>query len=153
MNMLSEKDWSMRWTVINRITDGLRHKFYRAHLGTGGYAGEEVRTTVPPEFAPDDANLISSELAMDHDLHTVVLDIDFPVHIVPSSTPGHFHLFITKAIRWEQYQKLLDVMAEIGLLEPGYVEASKRRGGTHVRLPWVRKSNVNVVGEHDSTVA
>ena len=72
--------------------------------------------------------------------HTPVLDIDFPAALVPSSTPGKYHLYLDMPMPWEKYVKLLDVMAEVGILEPGYVGASKARGFTAVRLPWVRKS-------------
>lgn len=72
--------------------------------------------------------------------HKPVLDLDFPAKLIDSSTPGHHHLLIDKELTWHQYVKLLDVMQEVGLLEPGYVSASKERGFTCVRLPWVKKS-------------
>ena len=72
-------------------------------------------------------------------LHTPVLDIDIPATLVPSSTPGKNHLYLDVPMSWDQYTKLLDVMAEVGILEPGYVSASKKRGFTAVRLPWIRK--------------
>jgi hypothetical protein len=80
-------------------------------------------------------------------MHKPVLDIDFPVQAVPSSTPGHFHLYLDKKLTWEQYDRLLGVMAEIGLLEPGYVSASRDRKHTSVRLPWVRKATTPTAGE------
>lgn len=73
--------------------------------------------------------------------HQVVLDIDVPVKVLPSSTEGHHHLYIRHDMPWEDYVKLLDVLAEIGLVEEGYVEASKREGFTSVRLPWVTKGH------------
>jgi hypothetical protein len=72
-------------------------------------------------------------------LHTPVLDIDIPATLIPSSTPGKNHLYFNCPMSWDQYTKLLDVMAEVGILEPGYVSASKKRGFTAVRLPWIRK--------------
>lgn len=71
--------------------------------------------------------------------HRPMLDLDFPAAVLPSSTEGHCHLYIDKALTWEQYEKLLDVMAEVGLLEEGYVRASKARKCTFLRLPWIRK--------------
>ncbi len=68
-------------------------------------------------------------------MHAPVLDLDFPATLVPSSTPGHFHLYLDKLLNHEQYMKLLDVLAEVGILEEGYVDASKKRGFTSVRLP------------------
>lgn len=91
----------------------------------------------------DNAQVISSQQRPHHsfgqDIHRPMLDFDFPVALVPSSTPGHSHLYMDRQLTWEQYEKLLTVMAEIGLLEAGYVEASKRRRCTFLRLPWVKK--------------
>ena len=72
-------------------------------------------------------------------LHTPVLDMDIPATLVPSSTPGKNHLYLNAPMTWDQYCKLLDVLAEVGILEPGYVSASKARGFTAVRLPWIQK--------------
>lgn len=71
--------------------------------------------------------------------HKPVLDIDMPVKIFESTTPGHFHLFIDKELDWDSYCKLMDVMAEVGILEQGYVNASKQRKYSAIRLPWVKK--------------
>jgi len=71
--------------------------------------------------------------------HKVVLDIDLPAKLIPSSTEGHFHLYIDHEIEHDAYMKLLDVMCEVGLLEVGYVRASEERGHTAARLPWVKK--------------
>ncbi len=75
--------------------------------------------------------------------HKVVLDIDFPVKAIPSSTEGHYHLYIDKEMKWADYVKLITTMAEVGLLESGYVRASIARGETAVRLPWIKKGSVN----------
>ena len=85
------------------------------------------------------SNLIGS--ALTGDLHAPVLDIDIPVRLLPSSTPGHSHLYIDYMITWEQYQKLLTALAEVGLLEPGYVSASIAQGQTYVRRPGITKGH------------
>jgi hypothetical protein len=90
----------------------------------------------------EEANLISS-LCFDG-LHRLVLDFDFPVRHVPSTTPGHGHLYIDKAMKWEDALKLLRVMDEVGLLEHGYVMAAEARGSTHVRPEWVKKPDIDV---------
>lgn len=71
--------------------------------------------------------------------HKVVLDIDLPAQLIPSSTPGHFHLLIDKELTWGQYTGLLNELARVGIIEDGYVSASIARGHTAVRLPWVQK--------------
>lgn len=85
----------------------------------------------------DEANLISSECR--DGLHRPVLDFDFPVRYVPSTTPGHGHLYIDRALTWSRYAKLLQALEECGLLEPGYVTASIERKATFVRPEWVKK--------------
>lgn len=92
----------------------------------------------------DNANLIGSFVegtghapAASTALHMPALDIDFPCHIRESETPGHYHLLIDVPMSWEKYAKLLLVMEEVGILEPGYVKASLERGCTFLaRAPW-----------------
>lgn len=84
----------------------------------------------------DEAWVVSSDTGM---WHRPVLDLDFPARLVPSTTPGHFHLYLDIDLGWDDYQWLLSVMAEVGILEKGYVGAAIERGATHVRLPWVKK--------------
>ena len=76
-------------------------------------------------------------------VHKPVLDIDLPVKLTESSTPGHYHLFIDKELTWGQYTKLLDALETCGIIEPGYRSASLQRGYTAVRVPWVRKGASN----------
>lgn len=86
----------------------------------------------------DDANIVSSQFrGSDH--HMVILDLDVPAALVPSSTPGHSHLYIQSRMGWETYSNLLDALSAAGILEPGYVGASKARKFTGVRLPWISK--------------
>lgn len=97
----------------------------------------------------EDANLIGSwcappvnqagadghplALGMQGDWHLPCIDIDHPLEVRESSTPGHFHLLIGKPMEWTRYIKLLDALADAGLVERGYVEASLNRGQTFVR--------------------
>lgn len=69
----------------------------------------------------------------------VTLTLTARAFVVPSTTPGHGHLYVDHAMPWENYQKLLNNLVDYGVLEPGYVGASEERGWTCVRLPWVRK--------------
>lgn len=85
-------------------------------------------------------------------MHRPVLDIDIPIKVVPSSTPGHSHLFIDVAMTWEDYEKLLWALAAAGIVEEGYVHASVRRGHTSVRLPHVRKPDAPVADETVSSL-
>lgn len=84
-----------------------------------------------------DANVVSSLLT--NGRHAPAIDVDLPVHAVPSSTPGHSHLYIDAELTWDEYLRLLTVMAEIGLVEEGFLDSAKRRGTTLLRLPGVTK--------------
>ena len=104
-------------------------------------AGDDGITTSEQE-----ANIVTSELvgqrsavSNDLSLHAPVLDIDFGARLIPSSTPGHFHLYFEKAMTWDNYCGLLKALGDVGILEPGYVKASLRRGYSSVRKPGVYK--------------
>ena len=90
-----------------------------------------------PESA-DDAEVVSS-LDLETYLHRPVLDIDIPAALIPSSTPGHSHLYIDKPMTKDQYENLLWALADAGIIEQGYANASTARGYTSARLPWVKK--------------
>ena len=99
-----------------------------------------------PEKVTDlaDANLISSidpgtEPGMFAE-HRPVLDLDVPAFLVPSSTPGHSHLYLDVKMDDATFWRLLEALADAGVLEPGYVRACKSRGYTSVRLPWIKKA-------------
>lgn len=94
----------------------------------------EVTSVAPYESLFGDTNR-----ALYPGTHKPVLDIDMPVKIFESTTPGHFHLFIDKEMSWEDYCKLMNVMAEVGILEQGYVKASIARQYSAIRLPWIKK--------------
>lgn len=89
----------------------------------------------------DEANLITSESGRIEwtGKHRPVLDIDFPAALIPSTTEGHFHLFLDKELEWETYRKLLKALAEAGIIEQGYADAAIANKKTAVRLPWIRK--------------
>lgn len=72
--------------------------------------------------------------------HRPVLDLDFDAHLAPSTSADHHHLYLDKVLTWSDYVKLLNVLAEVGLIEPGYRDASIAREFTAVRLPWVAKA-------------
>jgi hypothetical protein len=130
---MSEEDWR-----LPRV-----HKFIKDLNVTGGdyTQGDDGKTVGEQE-----ANIITSQLAgqqklieNDAALHAPVLDIDFGAQLLPSSTPGHFHLYFEKAMTWDKYCGLLKALGDVGILEAGYVKASLRRGYSSVRKPGVYK--------------
>lgn len=93
----------------------------------------------------DKVTLVSSLVAGDVEnwtsLHYPVIDIDIPAALIPSSTPGHSHLYFAPkgGISHEKLVKLLRVMTECGIVEDGYTDAVQDQGCSFVRLPWVKK--------------
>lgn len=107
-----------------------------------------------PPVRMKDANVVCSDVKgtghscpvsfcnhQSHSEHKPVLDIDVPMTLIPSSTKGHFHLYIDHPVSWDAYCKLLDALVECRIVEEDYAYASKNRGYTAVRLPWVKKQS------------
>lgn len=105
-------------------------------------------TTLPgPQHVADvpgvTPNLIGSAVDDGSGMHMPVLDIDrIPLRLVPSSTEGNFHLYIDKAVKWSDYTQLLRLLAKMGILEQGWVDASLAHGQTFVRRPETPKPKV-----------
>ena len=103
----------------------------------------ESQSAVEETADLDEADIVSSEFRKRRPnaraQHMVVLDIDVPIAVIPSSTPGHSHLFIDARMSWDEYSDVLSALANAGIIEAGYAAASKARGFSAVRLPWVRK--------------
>lgn len=97
-------------------------------------AGKEIRHVVPL----DEANLVAS-LRSDG-RHSPALDIDSPIRAIPSSTPGHHHLYLERPITWRAYRRLLRALRAAGYVENAVYWRSLDRGATFLRLPWVRKT-------------
>lgn len=86
------------------------------------------------------ANIVTSNFTVGPG-HALLLDLDHPAWLVKSSTEGHHHLYVDVpgGIPYEKYMRLLDALADCGVIEAGYASASKARGYTSVFLPWKRK--------------
>ena len=116
------------------------HRLARIPDGVSGRDDDEYEGTRHDE-ADDikDAHVITS-----HDpttgMHRPILDIDLPAALIPSSTPGHYHLYIDKPMEWDRYEDLLDALSAVGIIEEGYASASCDREYTSVRLPWIKKN-------------
>lgn len=67
--------------------------------------------------------------------HLPVIDLDYPAKLVPSRTNGHWHLYLDKNVEWSKYQKVLLALADAGLVEEGYANASIANGYSGVRIP------------------
>ena len=94
--------------------------------------------TEPPDGA--ECNVITSQIeggwAWEGIQHRPVLDIDFPARLIPSSTPGHFHLYLDGVrVPHAAYMDLLAALTRAGIIGPGYADHSMERGFTCVRIP------------------
>lgn len=101
----------------------------------GNYNGGSFPRTAG--VTEQEANLVSSE--MEDGNHAPALDIDFPCYTLPSSTPGHAHLYFDKPLSWKDYKKLLTTLYEIGYIEEGFYRAAIRTKATYLRLPGILK--------------
>lgn len=80
-----------------------------------------------------EADLISS-ITMSGE-HAPAIDIDMPCRLVPSSTPGHFHLYIEKEMDWKTYEELLKALTRAGIVEDGFLHMAQKYKATHLRVP------------------
>lgn len=86
-----------------------------------------------------EANVVSSHVVGTRH-HAPILDLDFPHVYVPSTTPGHAHLYLDTPIpRWRLFILLWGLYVG-GVIEKGNFWWSLRRGGTFVRRPGVQKT-------------
>lgn len=117
--------------------------FYRGGSSDDEEQDRAVVVGAPLEAANVMTSLMDIPALEGEPMHRPVIDIDHRAVVVESSTGGHSHLYIDLMMPWGDYLKLLDVMVEVGLVEPGYVNASRARGYTAVRLPWVSKHDLS----------
>ena len=120
-----------------------RPLYYGDLLVTGAEAQAQTYRPVPTSDGPNKGDLVGSHVATTtwgERLHMPAIDIDVPCRYVPSTTPGHGHLYIDLLVEEELYFELLDVLARCGIVEPGYASASKAKGQSTLRPPWRKKT-------------
>ena len=84
-------------------------------------------------------NAVTSHLLSSGVNHAPAIDIDIPAYLIPSSTEGHSHLYFDVEVPWDKYANLLRALADAGIVERGYADASEANGFSVLRLPWVKK--------------
>lgn len=129
-----------------------RHKLFKVlKWVTDGASGQwepgmepDPMANVEETTSLKEAHIISSEsnqLRGFASKHMVMFDCDVPVMVIPSSTPGHSHIYFPRNyVSKDVLFALLDSLAVAGIVEPGYVAVSKARGFAALRLPWVHKT-------------
>ena len=66
---------------------------------------------------------------------TSILEVEFPIQLIPSTTPRHYHLYLDRKISWEQYMLVLKSAYETGIINRGFYEMSIKNGQSMVLLP------------------
>lgn len=124
----------------------MKRLFYKANLKDANDSIRQDRAIVSEE----EGNLVSSEVAPGGVLHAPVLDIDFPAQLVPSSSEGHFHLYLDRVMTWDEYRVLLWTLWKVGIIEEGFYQLSIKRGATFVRKPGIKKEpgDINSAWRH-----
>jgi hypothetical protein len=127
------------------VTPGLRDLLgkltaHRLFSWTSGYAPQDAPMTEQGVPDLDKADVVSSAYR-DGSGHALLLDIDYPVHQVESSTPGKSHLYfeVPTPLSTEALAEINNVLAKHNVIEPGYAGASNRRGYNSLRVPWKPK--------------
>lgn len=110
--------------------------------GDVAHAVDDRRATTDPEVVEAFSSCYRSDVDLEpaHQRnHALLLDLDVPAWLLPSSTGGHGHLYVDLDIPEDKLWTFLDAAADIGLVEEGYVSACKARGMTSLRPPWIVK--------------
>jgi hypothetical protein len=87
----------------------------------------------------ENATAVTSELP--DGSHMPVIDLDLTCMLVPSTQEGHFHLYINKPMEWEKFVAILEALEAAGVVGPGYLRYTKKRGYATVRYPGVTKKS------------
>ena len=146
--------WLRKWTIENWTKGYVRAE---GPPGTKGFfdpTGEDwvgepqIPMATAGEKRAEVNGLALAEAVSSEDIvtgkHHILIDIDRPCELIPSTSKDHFHLYVQMGsmgdgMDFTDYAEWLAASAKIGLIEPGYAEASIRRGATFLRLPWIRK--------------
>jgi hypothetical protein len=129
----------------------LRLRMYSARADENKEIQDYEQATLPVwPTGEHPANLVSS-LCSDGK-HRLVIDLDVPAHLEPSTTPGNHHLYIDVPMEWETYQRLLYALRAARIIEPGYCDVSVKQGQTFVRLPGVKKPEAQMKAKRTHAV-
>jgi hypothetical protein len=128
--------------------------YWRANMAAGhDYEGAEDRQAIINQerraATKEDANLISS--LTDDGYHMPAIDLDLPCELKPSTTEGHYHLFIDHKLSAENYWKLLSCLVDVGIVERGFYELSEARGASFLRTH--RKGEREGMTDPETTLA
>lgn len=98
-----------------------------------------------PTDKTSDAQIVASRIK-ETGKHHLLIDLDVPAHLIPSTTEGHSHLYIEcgEGIEWGKIESVLSALVSAGIVEGGYASASIERGFTALRTPWTKKKKTDL---------
>lgn len=126
-------------SITSKVISG-RQLAYQKDLET---VGDYNQSNENPMIVEDDnqSNLIISKSRMSN-LHLPVIDLDFECYLIPSS-PSHNHLLINRYLTHAHYEKLINTLYEIGLIQTGIKTSFDKQGYTAIRKIDKVKEDVN----------
>lgn len=118
----------------------------RGELQTDSDQIPELYVDALEEAPLDQANLVVSRYAGGGiETHALLLDLDVEHEYWPSSTEGHGHLLVNLKLTRQEWQRVMQVLRDVGVISPGYHDHSQRRGFASLRLPWIKKEAIDPV--------
>jgi len=117
------------------LPDGLATRNLRqAHSEATCLPNSSGYCNCPLESAPlETCDVVCSDVGDGR--HKPLIDLDLPVKLVPSGTPGHSHLYIDKAVTFDRYVAILKALADAGIVQWGFHDATRERGYGSLRHP------------------
>ncbi len=92
--------------------------------------------------APDDYTTARRPALRTETLRSPTVIVRVPVRVTPSSTRGHFHLYIDSEITWPEYSRLLRAMERANILRGKFYVWALERGQTMLFRPGLKKSDL-----------
>ena len=77
----------------------------------------------------------------------LLLDIDDNAEVWPSTTPGHYHIAFKRPLSDEGFNRVVDVLNEVGIIADGNYGQFKQGGKMYLRTPGVKKGKTKELFE------
>lgn len=122
------------------MPERLRFQYDKLYLSKRGPKGD----VYPPGRVDPEGNIVAS-VCDDLYTHKPVIDLDFPCRLIPSSTPGHFHLYIDEEMSWEACLQMLEGLLNAGLIQQGWYDGAVAAKRMTVRHPDFPKSKEEIL--------
>lgn len=82
--------------------------------------------------------------------YALILDIDFPVEVVKSSS-GNSHLYFDVWLTREQHNSVIAALRDAGIVQETWANSAiENEGGSHLRPPWVEKGYDQTMSQQEA---